>query len=106
MDIDGIRGDIVTNRTAAAFVAFEGRTEVTMEDVNRVAPLALNHRLRKDPLDPIDSGTKVLVALRRIMDPKFAEKEEQKKKEAEEAAKVAGANRAGKKAGAWSGLPF
>jgi len=101
LDIDGVRGDIVTNRTAAAYVAYEGRTAVTMEDVARVAPLALNHRLRKDPLDPIDGGTKVLIGMRRIMNPKAAEEEEKKKKEEEEVAKAAN-----KKAGAWSGLPF
>ena len=107
IDVDGLRGDIVTNRTAAAFVALEGRTEVTAEDVRRVAPLVLNHRLRKDPLDPIDGGTKVLLALRRVLNPREVEEEERKKKEAEEAAKAAGGggNRSGKAAGSWGGLP-
>ena len=104
LDIDGIRGDIVTNRAALAYVAFDGRTQVTMDDVTRVAPLALNHRMHKDPLDQIDGGAKVILALRRVMNPKFAEEEARKKKEEEEAAKAAGA-RAGKKAGAWGGLP-
>ena len=54
-----MRGDIVLNRAAMAYVAFEGRREVTKEDVQRVAPLVLNHRMRTDPLDPIDGGTKV-----------------------------------------------
>lgn len=106
LDIDGVRGDIVTNRTAAAYVAYEGRISVTMDDVVRVAPLCLNHRLRKDPLDPIDSGVKVVVALRKVMDPKAAEEEERKRKEADEAAKAAQGNRSGMKAGAWGGLPF
>lgn len=107
IDVDGLRGDIVTNRTAAAYVALEGRTEVTAEDVRRVAPLVLNHRLRKDPLDPIDGGTKVLLALRKVLNPKEVEEEERKKKEAEEAAKAAGgdAKRSGKAAGSWGGLP-
>ena len=107
IDVDGLRGDIVINRAACAFVAFEGRKEVTVEDVKRVAPLCLNHRLRKDPLDPIDSGTKVALALRRVLNPKAVEEEERKKKEAAEAAKAAGGGKAegGGKAGAWSGLP-
>ena len=32
LDVDGLRGDIVTNRAARALAAFEGRKEVTEED--------------------------------------------------------------------------
>ncbi len=59
LDVDGLRGDIVTNRTAKALAALEGRTEVTVSDVQRVMVMALRHRLRKDPLESIDSGYKV-----------------------------------------------
>ena len=59
LDVDGLRGDIVTNRAAKALAAFEGRTEVTIEDIRRVVALCLRHRLRKDPLESIDSGYKV-----------------------------------------------
>jgi magnesium chelatase subunit I len=59
LDVDGLRGDIVTNRTAKALAALEGRTEVTVEDIQRVMVMALRHRLRKDPLESIDSGYKV-----------------------------------------------
>ncbi|KKJ00976.1 magnesium chelatase ATPase subunit I [Prochlorothrix hollandica] len=59
LDIDGLRGDIVTNRAASALTALEGRNEVTVEDIQRVLPLCLRHRLRKDPLESIDSGYKV-----------------------------------------------
>ncbi|MEY2979772.1 MAG: magnesium chelatase ATPase subunit I [Prochlorotrichaceae cyanobacterium] len=59
LDIDGLRGDIVTNRAAKALAAYEGRTEVTVEDIQTVVPLSLRHRLRKDPLESIDSGYKV-----------------------------------------------
>lgn len=54
LNIDGLRGDIVTNRTAKALAALEGRAEVTEEDVRRVAVLCLQHRLRKDVVS--DSG--------------------------------------------------
>ncbi len=59
LDVDGLRGDLVTNRAAKAIAAFEGRTNVTVDDIRRVVTLCLRHRLRKDPLESIDSGSKV-----------------------------------------------
>ena len=49
LDVDGLRGDIVTNRAAKAIAALEGRTEVTIDDIRRVITFSLRHRLRKDP---------------------------------------------------------
>ncbi len=66
LNVDGLRGDIVTNRAAKAIAAFEGRTEVTVEDVGRVIGLCLRHRLRKDPLESIDSGYKVTKAFNEV----------------------------------------
>ena len=66
LDVDGLRGDIVTNRAAKAIAAFEGRTEVTVDDIRRVITLCLRHRLRKDPLESIDSGYKVEKAFNRV----------------------------------------
>ncbi|BAY62657.1 magnesium chelatase ATPase subunit I [Calothrix brevissima NIES-22] len=66
LDVDGLRGDIVTNRAAKAITAFEGRTEVTVDDIRRVITLCLRHRLRKDPLESIDSGYKVEKAFARV----------------------------------------
>jgi len=59
LDVDGLRGDIVTNRAAKAYAAYNGRTKVTLEDIEKVIVLCLRHRLRKDPLESIDSGDKV-----------------------------------------------
>ena len=59
LDVDGLRGDIVTNRAARAYAAYEGRTEVTIDDIQAVITMCLRHRLRKDPLETIDSGDKV-----------------------------------------------
>merc|ERR1711935_1269300 len=59
LDVDGLRGDIVTNRAAKAFAAYNERTTVTVEDIENVITLCLRHRLRKDPLESIDSGDKV-----------------------------------------------
>jgi magnesium chelatase subunit I len=59
LNVDGLRGDMVTNRAAKALVAFEGRDEVTPRDIFTIITLCLRHRLRKDPLESIDSGFKV-----------------------------------------------
>jgi len=68
LNIDGLRGDIVTNRAARAYAAFDGRTEVTEEDVRQVCTLCLRHRLRKDVLDTMDSGDKVRKVFEQIFD--------------------------------------
>lgn len=59
LDVDGLRGDIVTNRAAKAYAAFNGKQTVESSDINKVITLCLRHRLRKDPLETMDSGEKV-----------------------------------------------
>ena len=59
LDVDGLRGDIVTNRAAKAYAAYNKRTEVELDDIKTIITLCLRHRLRKDPLETIDSGDKV-----------------------------------------------
>nr|YP_010170902.1 Mg chelatase subunit e [Chondria tumulosa]QSD57043.1 Mg chelatase subunit e [Chondria tumulosa] len=59
LNVDGLRGDIVTNRAAKAFAAYQNKEEVDISDVKMVIKLCLRHRLRKDPLDVIDSGAKI-----------------------------------------------
>ena len=59
LDVDGLRGDIVTNRAAKAFAAYNGRQKVELDDIKTIITLCLRHRLRKDPLETIDSGDKV-----------------------------------------------
>ncbi|CAI9263403.1 unnamed protein product [Lactuca saligna] len=60
LNVDGLRGDIVTNRAAKALAALKGRDTVTSEDIAVVIPNCLRHRLRKDPLESIDSGLLVI----------------------------------------------
>ncbi|XP_010540494.1 PREDICTED: magnesium-chelatase subunit ChlI, chloroplastic-like isoform X1 [Tarenaya hassleriana] len=60
LNVDGLRGDIVTNRAAKALAALKGRDRVTPEDIATVIPNCLRHRLRKDPLESIDSGLLVM----------------------------------------------
>jgi len=59
LDVDGLRGDIVTNRAAKAYAAFNNRNTVSVDDIKAIITLCLRHRLRKDPLETIDSGNKV-----------------------------------------------
>ena len=59
LKVDGLRGDIVVNRAAKAYTAFHNRTAVTTDDIAAIITLCLRHRLRKDPLESIDSGDKV-----------------------------------------------
>lgn len=50
-DVDGMRGDLVVARTAAAHAAWRGADAVTAADVRVAAELALPHRRRRDPFD-------------------------------------------------------
>jgi magnesium chelatase subunit D len=47
LKVDGLRPDIVIAKSASALVAFEDRTEVTLNDVLVAADLALSHRTRE-----------------------------------------------------------
>jgi len=68
LDVDGLRGDIVTNRAAKAYAAFQGKKNVLMEDIQKIIVLCLRHRLRKDPLESIDSGYKVKKSFEEIFE--------------------------------------
>ena len=68
LDVDGLRGDIVTNRAARAYAAYMGETEVTVEHIKAIIKMCLRHRLRKDPLESIDSGDKVQTVFEEIFD--------------------------------------
>ncbi|MHB1431673.1 MAG: ATP-binding protein, partial [Streptosporangiaceae bacterium] len=49
--VDGLRADIVTARAAMAHAAWQGRAEVSAEDIRAAARLALPHRRRRQPFD-------------------------------------------------------
>jgi magnesium chelatase subunit I len=68
LGIDGHRGELVMARAARASAAFDGRRAVTTDDIRLVAPLALRHRLRKDPLETSDPGRRIAAALQRLID--------------------------------------
>ncbi|WP_158809916.1 magnesium chelatase ATPase subunit I [Beijerinckia sp. L45] len=52
---DGLRGELTLMRAARAAASLDGQSTASMDDLKRVAPLALRHRLRRNPLD--DSGS-------------------------------------------------
>ena len=68
LDVDGLRGDIVTNRAAKAYAAYNNRTSVTVDDISKIITLCLRHRLRKDPLESIYSGEKVIKVFNEVFE--------------------------------------
>jgi magnesium chelatase subunit I len=56
---DGLRGELTLLRAARALAAFNGTVEVNRAHLREVAPSALRHRLRRDPLDDAGSGARV-----------------------------------------------
>ncbi|MEL6598212.1 MAG: magnesium chelatase ATPase subunit I [Pseudomonadota bacterium] len=56
---DGLRGELTLMRTARALAAFTGESSVTTAHIRAVAPSALRHRLRRDPLDEAGSTSRV-----------------------------------------------
>lgn len=56
---DGLRGELTLIRAARALAALEGCSEVDDSQLRRVAPMALRHRLRRDPLDEAGSTVRV-----------------------------------------------
>ena len=56
---DGLRGDLTLIRAARALAALQGDSAVADAHLRQVAPSALRHRLRRNPLD--DAGSTVRV---------------------------------------------
>lgn len=63
---DGLRGELTLLRAARALAAYEGHAAVTRAHLEQVAPLALSHRLRRDPLDEAGSATRIARAMQEI----------------------------------------
>ena len=60
---DGLRGELTLMRAARALAALEGHAEVGDAELKRLAPMALGHRLRRNPLDDAGSAARVERAL-------------------------------------------
>jgi magnesium chelatase subunit I len=66
LGVEGLRGDIVSTRAAKALAALESRAEVTLNDIRRTIILCLRHRLRRDPMESINSGDKIETTFQKI----------------------------------------
>ena len=64
---DGLRGELTLLRAARAVAALEGVDEVGPEHLRTVAPAALRHRLRRDPLDDSGSTARVTRAVEEVL---------------------------------------
>jgi magnesium chelatase subunit I len=60
---DGLRGELTLVRAARALAALDGDEAVGDEHLRRIAPTALRHRFRRDPLDESGSDVRVNRAL-------------------------------------------
>jgi magnesium chelatase subunit I len=61
---DGLRGEITLARAARALAALRGRRNVQSDDLIDMAPAALRHRLRRDPMDETGSSARIERAMR------------------------------------------
>ena len=56
---DGLRGELTLMRAARAAAALANRDRAGLDDLRAVAPLALRHRLRRNPLDDTGSSARI-----------------------------------------------
>lgn len=63
---DGLRGELTLLRAARALASLKGDETVTDLHLRQIAPAALRHRLRRNPLDQVGSTVRVERALEEI----------------------------------------
>lgn len=56
---DGLRGELTLLRASRALAAYQGDNTIARAHLRRIAPIALSHRLRRDPLDEAGSTARV-----------------------------------------------
>lgn len=64
---DGLRGELTLMRAARAQAALDGDRLVTLAHLAQVAPAALRHRLRRNPLDDAGTTTRVERAIAEVL---------------------------------------
>ena len=64
---DGLRGELTLMRAARALAALESAKTVTDDHLRRIAPPALRHRLRRNPLDDAGSTVRVDRAISEVL---------------------------------------
>ena len=62
-----VRGELTLIRAARALAAIDGADQVGHGHLRRVAPLALRHRLRRNPLDDAGSTVRVGKAVEELL---------------------------------------
>ena len=67
MGSDGLRGELTLLKAARAYAAWRDDTGLTRAHLRAVAPMALRHRLRRDPLDEAGSGSRVARVLEDVL---------------------------------------
>ena len=66
---DGLRAELTLLRASRAHAALQGRDAASEQDLRVVAPMALRHRLRRNPLDDTGSGVRVQRAVDEVLSP-------------------------------------
>jgi magnesium chelatase subunit I len=64
---DGLRAELTLLRSTRAYAALMGDLTVQREHLRAMAPLALRHRLRRNPLDDTGSGVRVQRAVDEVL---------------------------------------
>lgn len=67
LEVDGLRGELTLLRGARAAAALEEESVVQPRHLREIAPSALRHRLRRDPLDESGSTVRVERALTELL---------------------------------------
>jgi magnesium chelatase subunit I len=65
---DGLRGELTVMRAARALAALDGAEAVSEQHVREIAPMALRHRLRRNPLDQAGSAVRIERAISELFD--------------------------------------
>ena len=63
---DGLRGELTLMRSARALAALDGVAVVSADQIRKVAPMALRHRLRRNVLDESGSTARIERALEEL----------------------------------------
>ena len=63
---DGLRGELTIMRAARAAASLNGKSAASLDELKQVAPLALRHRLRRNPLDDSGSSARIERALSEV----------------------------------------
>ncbi|MEN3792966.1 magnesium chelatase ATPase subunit I [Fulvimarina sp. MAC3] len=63
LQTDGLRAELTLVRAARALASLEGETQVSFQHLAELAPFALSHRLRRNPLEETGSDVRIERAL-------------------------------------------